>query len=236
MKIAIMQPYFFPYIGQFQLINAVDRFILADDVQYIRHGWINRNRVLKPVDGEYYIIMPLEKHSTYTQIRNIKVVGGFEWKQRILRQVEHYRKKSPFYKPVYELLSYCFHSDDDTSIARLNGGYLKAVCDYLGIHFKVEISSEIGVSVEDVIDKEDRVFKMCRKLNATEYINPPGGMELYNKESFAKQGLRLSFLKPDPIEYDQFRKGFEPGLSIIDVMMFNSPADIRLMLSKFQLQ
>jgi hypothetical protein len=235
MKIAIMQPYFFPYIGQFQLINAADRFILADDVQYIRHGWINRNRVLKPAEGQYYIIMPLQKHSTYTTIKDIKVVNGSEWKVRILRQVEHYKKRAPFYKNTHELLMHCFHSYDETNITRLNGNYLQAVCDYIGINFKVEISSELGITPSEVSCKEDRVIKMCYQLGAQEYLNPPGGMELYDKESFEQKGIKLTFLKPDLQEYNQYRNQFEPGLSIIDVMMFNSPQEIRYMLNQYQL-
>ena len=95
MKVAIMQPYFFPYLGQFQLIQATDRFILGDDVQYIQYGWINRNRVLKAVEGVQYVNMPLVKHSSKELIQNIKAVEGDEWKIKLTRQLEHYKKKSP---------------------------------------------------------------------------------------------------------------------------------------------
>src|ERR1700712_1165001 len=143
MKLAIMQPYFFPYLGYFQLINAAERFILFDDVQYIRHGWINRNRMLKPVEGHQYISVSLDEHNRDTLIKDIKAKEGNEWKDKILRQVEHYKKRSPYYKNVYDLLIKCF-AFDETNITKLNGMYLEVVCDYLGISFKSEISSEMN--------------------------------------------------------------------------------------------
>src|SRR5260221_3159028 len=144
MKIAIMQPYFFPYIGQFHLIHAVDRFILCDDVQYIRHGWINRNRILGYDAGNQYIIVPVAKHRSNTPIRDISVADGTAWKNGILKQIEHYRKKAPFFLPVRDLLFDCLVREE-LSIARLNGNCLKAVCDYIGLEFSIELSSCLGL-------------------------------------------------------------------------------------------
>src|SRR3954471_10551580 len=120
MKVAIMQPYFFPYIGHFQLIQSADRFILLDDVQYIRHGWINRNRILKPGGGFQYIIMPLATHSRETLIKDLRPADAEKNKDKILRQLEHYKKTAPHYKMVRSFLGDCFAKQHD-SIAVMNG-------------------------------------------------------------------------------------------------------------------
>lgn len=234
MRIGIMQPYFFPYLGYFQLINAVDRFILFDDVQYIRHGWINRNRILKPVEGHQYISIVLAEHNRGTLIKNMRGKNGPEWKQRILRQMEHYKKSSPYYMDVLGLLTNCF-ALEESNITRLNGHYLKLVCDYIGIGFRVEISSEMNMDYSEVQDAGEWALKISEQLGADCYINPSGGTELFDKIKFEKSNIKLSFLQAGLKEYNQFRNVFEPGLSIVDVMMFNSPAAIRVMLNDFHL-
>ncbi|HVG14701.1 MAG TPA: WbqC family protein [Chitinophagaceae bacterium] len=234
LKVAIMQPYFFPYIGQFQLIEAVDRFILFDDVQYIRHGWINRNRLLKPIEGNYYIIVPLAKHSSGTLIKDIKTVEGNEWKEKILRQLEHYKKKSPYYTNVRKLISDCLQTND-TNITQLNSICLKAVCDYIGINYKIEISSQMNLDYSNVKNTDDWAIRISEQLGASEYWNPGGGVTLYDKAKFQNSNIKLSFLQPNLTPYNQHRTSFEPGLSIIDVMMFQSPAEIKAMLQDYQL-
>jgi hypothetical protein len=234
MKVAIMQPYFFPYLGYFQLIHAVDRFILGDDVQYIYQGWINRNRILKPdKEGFSFIMVPLVKHSHTTPIKNIHAVTGEEWKQKILRQIAHY-KKAPFFAGVQALLKECF-AISDTNIVSINAHCLKTVCQYIGIDYTIEIQSKMNFDYRNVQGRGDRPVRMCEQLGATEYINPAGGTELYSKSDFEKCGMQLHFLQTSLKPYNQNRPTFEPGLSIIDVMMFNSPADIRLMLNQYQL-
>lgn len=234
MKIAIMQPYFFPFIGYFQLINAVDRFILGDCVQYIYQGWINRNRILKPAqDDFFYIRIPVNKHSFEIPIKDVNAVEGEEWKTKILSQFSHY-KKAPYYKIVYDLLSHCF-TYSDTNVARLNAHYLKAVCDYIGIDFKIEIQSEMDFDYSNVTCTGDRPIRMCEQMGASQYINPVGGNELYKKDEFAKSNIELSFMQANITPYDQRRESFVPGLSILDVMMFNSTNDIKLMLNNYDL-
>jgi hypothetical protein len=234
MTIAIMQPYFFPYLGQFQLINAVERFVLCDDVQYIRHGWINRNRILKPGEGFYYITVPIAKHESRTLIKDIRTVEGYDWKDKILKQTEHYKKRSLHYSRVNELLKECF-SYNETNITKLNALCLKAACDYIGIDFKVEITSEMGFDYSGITCTDDWAITISKQLNATTYLNPPGGAELYDKGKFLENDIQLSFVKPQLKEYDQQRSSFEPGLSIIDIMMFNSPTEIKGMLNDYQL-
>ena len=235
MKIAIMQPYFFPYLGQFQLIYAADRYVIGTEVQYIASGWMNRNRVLKAVEGVQYINVPIIKHGSREAIMNINIVEDDSWKVKTLRQLEHYKKRSPFYNNTIEVLNECFYGQKDTRLAWFNGHCFDMVCQYLGIDFKIEISSEMNLDYSNVNAPHERVITMCKQLGATGYLNPPGGMELYKKEVFNQHNLELGFVKPNLKEYDQLRPVFEPGLSIIDIMMFNSPADIQLMLKDYEL-
>ena len=234
MTVAIMQPYFFPYIGYFQLIQAADRFILFNDVQYIRHGWINRNRILKPGGGIQYILMPLAAHARETLIKDIAVADADNNKEKVLRQIEHYKKTAPFYKDVRALLGDCFTAGEST-ITEMNAGYLKAVCDYIGISYKIEISSQMNFDYTQVNDAGEWALRMSEQLQATTYINPPGGKDLFDNAKFEQSHIRLQFLQPALKEYDQRREIFEPGLSIIDVMMFNGPAAIKDLLTDYQL-
>lgn len=234
MTVAIMQPYFFPYIGYFQLIQAADRFILFNDVQYIRHGWINRNRILKPGGGIQYILMPLAAHARETLIKDIAVADADNNKEKVLRQIEHYKKSAPFYKDVRALLGDCFITSE-SNITEMNAGYLKAVCDYIGVPYKIEISSQMNFNYTQVNDAGEWALRMSEQLQATTYINPPGGKNLFDKAKFEQSNVRLQFLQPALKEYDQRRETFEPGLSIIDVMMFNGPAAIKDLLTDYQL-
>jgi hypothetical protein len=232
MRIGIMQPYFFPYLGYFQLINLVDRFILFDDVQYIRHGWIARNRILKPSEGFQYIIMPLATHDQRTLIRDIKAQDGSEWKEKIMRQLEHYKKRAPYYKDVMQLLDKCWESKEE-SVAQLNGNYLKTICGYIGVNFKVEISSKMNFDYSGVNDAGEWALKISEQLGAAEYINPASGAELFDKAKFEKSGIQLTFIHPKLEAYSQRRESFEAGLSIIDVLMFNPLDKVREMLTNY---
>jgi hypothetical protein len=236
MKIAIMQPYFFPYIGYFQLIHSVNRFILGDDVQYIERGWVNRNRILKPCDGGFmYITVPLVKHSHEIHINNAQLKSGSEWKTKIVGQFDHYKKKAPYYTSVRDLLLHCL-ALPETTIGRFNAYCLKAACDYIGIDFTIELQSEMTFDYSMVTCRCDRPIEICKQLGATHYVNAPGGKSLYDPEKFQQSNIMLSFLEPCLKEYKQLNGSFEPALSILDVMMFNSPNDIRGMLNDYRLQ
>lgn len=235
MRIAVMQPYLFPYLGYFQLIKTVDRFILFDDIQYIRHGWINRNRVLKPGDGWQYILAPLQKHKQKTLIKDIEIRTGNEWKERILRQLEHYRKKAPFYHEAIKLIEECLGSTE-TNIARFNAFCLKVVCQRMEIPFQVEISSEMNFDYSNVNSPDEWALRICEQVNAKEYINPTGGKELFDKSKFVAANIKLNFLKPSLSPYNQRRQDFESGLSIIDALIYNGPDVTRQMINKFGLE
>lgn len=230
-----MQPYFFPYIGYFQLIKSVDRFIFFDDVQYIRHGWINRNRILKPGEGWQYIIAPLQKHSQGELIKNINLADGTEWRERIIRQLEHYKKKARYYNVAIELVKSCFDLRD-SKMAQFNAGCIETICKYLGISLKVEMSSKMNFDYANIESPGEWAFKICEQINAKEYINPLGGKELFDKTKFQSSGMKLSFISPVIVPYDQRRGEFESGLSIIDVLMFNGPEATRSMIDNLEIE
>jgi hypothetical protein len=234
MKLAIMQPYFFPYLGYFSLIKYTDCFILFDSVQFIRHGWIERNRILKPSEGWQYIRVPLEKHNRETLISKIQIDNSNEWGKQILRQIEHYKRKAPYYNQVIGLLNQCF-SRPHTSIVKLNWVCLKVVCDYLDIKFESEFFSELQLGIINVNHPGEWALRIAESLNATEYVNPAGGQEIFNKKQFDDSHVSLKFLQSRLPEYKQLRDSFENGLSIIDVMMFNSREEIREMIDDFEL-
>ncbi len=229
-----MQPYFFPYIGYFQLIASVDRFILCDDVQYIRHGWINRNRILSCNGNPQYIILPVARHGSRDPIRMVKVADVDGWPATIFRQLEIYKKDAPYYKEVIRLLETCLLSQEK-DITVFNAQCIQAVCNYIGIPFYVEISSRLQLDYSNVKVTDDWAITICRQLNALHYYNPPGGIQLYKKERFSANNLGLHFVNPRLREYPQLNKPFMPALSVIDVMMFNHPSEIKQMLNEFEL-
>ena len=228
-----MQPYFLPYLGYYSLIKYSAQWIVFDPVQFIRHGWIERNRILKPAEGWQYISVPLQKYNRDTLIKDIRIRKEEDWQNKILRQVEHY-KKAPFYQQVISLLDESFRIDTD-SISVLDAHMLKATCNYLNIPFNYQIFSEMNLDIEPVSDAGDWALQISKALKATQYVNPPGGMELFSREKFEEAGVDLVFLKTNLSEYPQRRKVFESGLSILDVMMFNSAEEINVMLDDFQL-
>lgn len=236
MKIGIMQPYFFPYIGYFSLIKNTDKFILFDPVQFIRHGWIERNRVLKPQLGWQYIAVPLVKHELSTAIKDVRINNSEDWKNRLLAQLQHYKKKSPFYKQTIEVVQKGLDIETD-SIVQLNYLTLKAVCDYLEIPFDCEIFSEMNLEIEQVNAPDEWALNICKALGYKEYWNPPGGMEFFDPKKYEEAGIDLKFQKVNVQPYPQRRgpENIETGLSIIDVMMFNSPEVIKDMLDDYEL-
>ena len=232
MKIGIMQPYFFPYLGYFSLIKYTDKWVVFDKIQYIRHGWGNRNRVLKPTEGWQYIIVPLQKHSRNTLIKDIVIKENTDWKARITKQLEHYKKKAPNYRQVVEVLKSCFTLKTN-SLTYLNTHLLKKTCEYIGIHFNYEIFSEMNLAIGNVNDPGEWALRISEAVGAEEYINPPGGEKIFDRRKFEEVNIKLKFLKVNLTEYNQRRSTFEPGLSIVDVMMFNSQEEIKNMLDNY---
>jgi len=220
MKLAIMQPYFFPYIGYWQLIHAVDCFVLFDDVQYIRHGWINRNRVLKPDSGWQYIVVPLKKHHSREAIKNVLVHPDKKWKELILAQLAHYKKKARYFVETYQLVGDALSSANEQGIAALNLSIVRTVCSVLGMMKDIRLSSAQYYDYTNVGDAGEWALRIAEQMAATEYINPIGGKDLFSKEKYSASGITLSFLRSNEVDYAQ-PGDFIPALSIIDVLMFN---------------
>jgi len=223
-----MQPYFFPYIGYYSLIKHTDKWIVFDVVQFIRHGWIERNRVLKPGEGWQYVSVPLQKHSRDAIIKDIRIRNDEDWKGKLLRQIEHY-KKAPYYKEVIEVIKTAINIETD-SMVMLNTHILKTTCAYLSIPFDYSVFSEMDLAIEPVTNAGEWALNISKAMQAQEYVNPIGGTDIFNKEQFDHSNVKLSFLKSNLKPYSQRRPAFEPGLSIIDILMFNNLSQIAEML------
>ncbi|MBE6067116.1 MAG: glycine transferase [Clostridium lundense] len=235
MKLGIMQPYFLPYLGYFSLIKQTDKFILFDTVQFIKHGWIERNRILKPQSGWQYIAVPLVKHDRDTKIRDVKIKNSSDWKNKIFAQLEHYKKRAPFYNDTINTLRNALDIETD-SIVELNEHILKVICSYIDIEFNVEIFSQMNLEIQEVNAPDEWALNICKAIdNVDEYWNPEGGLEFFNPEKYEKEQINIKFLKMNLQRYPQRRLEFEAGLSIIDVMMFNEPSKINAMLDDYQL-
>jgi hypothetical protein len=228
-KIGIMQPYFFPYFGYYSLLKKTDIFILLDAVQFIRHGWIERNRILKPIDGWQYISVPLEKFNLGTKIQDIKIRENEDWQGKILRQLEHYKKRSPFYNDTIDVIRDSFETKP-ASITELNKNILEKTCQYIGFSPDIKIYSEMNLEVAEVTHPGEWALNISKSMGATEYINPTGGVEIFKRKQFEDAEIILSFMGNNLPPYPQRRPVFENGLSIIDAMMFNSSKDISQML------
>ena len=223
MKLAVMQPYFFPYIGYFQLIAAVDKFVVYDDVNYIKRGWINRNNIL--INGVATLIqVPLSGASQNKLINEVEILNEAKWKIKLLRTIELNYKKAPLFRAVYDLIQTEINNGH-THIAGLNAESTKAVCKYLGINTQIISSSSHYQNKH--LSGQDRILDICKIENAGRYINPIGGMELYDRALFKENNIELNFLQSSAISYSQFNNLFAPYLSIIDVLMFCEPAYIR---------
>ena len=217
-----MQPYFFPYIGYFQLLKSVDKFIFYDDVNYIKGGWINRNRLFL-AGAVRYITIPLEDASSFKKINEISSKKDGKWRKKILSSIEQSYSKSAFYKPVRDLVENAL--DDSTeSLAVFAKRSIKLVVGYIGMDTNFVESSEIYKNQEK--NGIDRIIDVCRIEKSNEYWNLPGGREIYCPGVFKQENIDLKFVNASIENYQQNSDEFIPGLSIIDVLMHNEPFKI----------
>lgn len=222
MKLAVMQPYLFPYIGYFQLISAVDIFIFYDDVDYIKNGWINRNRIL--INGKpNYFTIPCKNASPNRLIQDIKHLLD-DRKKKLLKKIKFTYNKAPFFDSVYPLIERTM-GYDSSYIAELAMASIKETCNYLDITPIFKQSSKAYDNTE--LERTSRLIDICKQENSGTYINLVGGKKLYSKDNFKEADIILKFLEPVLKDYEQFGNDFVPGLSIIDAMMFNAPEKIR---------
>lgn len=226
MKIAIMQPYFLPYIGYFQLIQAVDQFIVYDNIQYTKKGWINRNRFLQNGKDVMFSV-PLKKDSDFLDVKEREVAADFK-KDKLLNQLREAYRRAPYFEQAFPLVEQTV-LNEETNLFRFIHNSIRKSCDYLKIGTEIVISSNIPI--DHSLKYQDKVLALCEAVGATTYVNAIGGMELYAKETFREKNIDLKFIKSKPFEYPQFGNEFVPWLSIIDVMMFNSIETIHTCIS-----
>lgn len=232
MKIGIMQPYFMPYLGYWQLVNAVDQYVVFDDVNYISRGWISRNNIL--MDGKAKRIhIQLIGASQNKLINEIQVVQEPKELGKILKTLECCYKKAPYYNNVAELMESIIMFEESNLACYLYHA-MRLVCNYLDIKTKLLLSSSLEKSNE--LKGEDKIIDICKRLKADTYFNAIGGKELYHKETFERNHLQLNFLQMNEIVYKQYKNSFVPNLSIIDVMMFNSKEKIQQYLEMYLLE
>jgi hypothetical protein len=232
MAVAIMQPYFFPYLGYFQLVHAVDHFVFYDDVMYIKKGWINRNRILMQ-GNEFLFTIPLEKQSQNKSIRESTVSWGKEFPNKFMIQLDSAYKKAPNYREVRDLVEGVLHLKFE-SLADLASESIQATWAYLGLKKNFYQSSVLGISTD--LGRAERLLEITKFLGESSYINAVNGQELYEKGFFKENGIDLYFLKPNLRPYLQGNtKEFVNGLSMIDVLMWNSKDEVARWLVDFEL-
>lgn len=231
MRLGVMQPYFFPYIGYWQLLNAVDEYVILDDVNYIKRGWINRNQII--INGRLQKInLHIRNASQNKLIKDTKLAQTDEDNRVLLKTIKMGYHKAPYFDEVYDLLKNILSYNTDCLSEYLKNE-LALVCFYLGIKTKLILSSEI--KKRDGLRGEDKILDICKKRGATQYLNAIGGRELYHQEKFETEGMELFFLQTKLIEYKQFTKDFIPNLSIIDLLMLNSVDEVRAFLGQYEL-
>ena len=233
MTIAVMQPYLFPYIGYWQLINAVDKFVILDDVNYIMRGYINRNRIL--INGQPYMFtIPIKKASQNKLIMDTEINFSDKEKDKFILTLQNAYKKTPYFEEVMPLIEEIIHNQasDLTKYIQFS---IEKIMNYLNVQTSVLRSSEIEKN--NSLKSEERIIEICKKLDANIYINPCGGRLLYHHSKFEQEGMKLLFLdvKSDCITYSQMQKEFVSNLSIIDIMMFNDVHTIQRFLKEYEL-
>ncbi len=256
MKLAIMQPYFMPYLGYFQAIAAVDKYILYDKVTFIRHGWINKNRIRQRNMPVLNIIVPLLNKSSYILIADTLIDNTKPWQKKILKTLQVGYGKSAYYKEIMPLIEDIL-SKEYTTISELNCSSIKRICQFLDIHTEIDSDIDRYLALEErlvdiesndysrfshlhtlPIKKVARVLEICKAEGSNFFVNAIGGQELYDKEEFKQYGIDLFFIKMNDIQYSQncTDGSFEPNLSIIDVLMHNGKEGTIQLLNEYTLK
>ncbi len=231
-RLAIMQPYFFPYIGYWQLIHAVDRFVIYDDVNYIVRGWVNRNRIL--TNGEpRYIKVPLLQASQNRRICDISLQSSPVWRDKLVKMIETTYRKAPCFVEVFPVVERVIcHEADNLSDYMVH--QLQTMATFMNIYTEFVLTSRCYEN--NILAGQERIIDIGKREGATTYINPQGGQKLYDRAAFTQCGLDLKFLTPLAMEYKQFGSLHEPWLSIIDVLMFNGIAGTNNLLNRYSLK
>ena len=237
MRLGIMQPYFFPYLGYFSLMAAVDQWIVFDTPQYIRRGWVNRNRILTSGNDDWkYIQIPTMKSPRDTSINKIQVSIAADWRTDITRNLDYYKLNgAPFYQEVFEFLHSTFVFES-ALLSELLIHFLKSTCDLMQIRpAQFDVFSSMDLTIGPVAHAGEWALRISEAVKADAYINPAGGRDLFSPADFRDSGVSLQFLEPELQSYDQGKADFVPGLSIIDCLMWLGPRETRRHIERFQL-
>lgn len=227
MRSAIMQPYFLPYIGYFQLIASVDQFIVYDNIKYTKKGWINRNRML--LNGtDTTFSLSLKKGADSLNVVERELAGDFD-RNKLLNQFRGAYGGAPHFDQTYHVLERIVRHEDCNLFRYIHHSIVR-LCEHLGINTEIKISSEIPIDHE--LKGQSKVLALCKAVGADTYINTIGGVELYDKDDFRIQGINLQFIKARPFDYTQFGAPFVPWLSIVDVLMFNPLDTVRVCINE----
>ena len=230
MRLGIMQPYFLPYIGYFQLIASVDQFIVYDNIKYTKKGWINRNRFLQNGKDAMFSLS-LKKDSDSLDVCERELVNDFD-RDKLLNQIKSAYRRAPYFAQTFPLVEQIVRYPESDLFLFLHNSIVQ-VCAHLGINTKIIVSSE--VDIDHQLRAQDKVLALCEALDATAYVNAIGGVELYSKKTFQEKGIELQFIRSKPFDYVQFDDAFVPWLSIIDVLMFNPVGVVQSQLTQFDL-
>lgn len=231
LRLAIMQPYLLPYIGYFQLIANADMFVIYDNIEYTKKGWINRNRILQNGDATTFTI-PLQKDSDFLDVRERYISQVFN-REKLLNQITGAYRRAPYFDDALPLLQRTVRFEEENLFGFLKNS-LTEILDHLEIQARVVVSSDVPIDHD--LRGQDKVLALCRQLGASSYVNTWGGMDLYSRDTFRDNGVDLQFIRPKQFEYPQFGQPFIPWLSIIDVLMFNPIDQIRSVItSRFEL-
>lgn len=227
--VAVMQPYFFPYIGYFQLIHAADVFVFYDDVNYINRGWVNRNNIL--LNGAAHLItLPLQGASQNRKINEIEVADSTKALGKLLKTIAGAYARAPQFPVVFPLLSEWL-SREFSSIGELNRVTTSAICQFAGITTRLVESSAVYNNAQ--LKGQERILDICIQEQAAIYINPIGGVDLYSNALFEEKGIDLKFLRAEPQPYPQRTPAFIPYLSILDYLMFVPREELLQRLTEF---
>lgn len=230
-RAAVMQPYLFPYVGYFQLIQAVDTFVVYDEIKYTKKGWINRNRLL--LNGHDSVFtLPLKRASDALDICDREVAADFS-PIALMNKIAGAYRRAPYFRETFPLIEQIVFQQERRLFAFIRDSIV-AICDHLAI--TVPITPSSAIAADRSLKGQARVIALCEALGADVYVNPIGGIDLYSAADFRDRGIELKFLQSQPFAYPQFGGDFVPSLSIIDVLMFNSAEDVgRFIKFKYEL-